>query len=194
MRRALELAELAVLAHGPGVVEDQSELELLDAPGDVGGRADLEGGHADELREDGRQAAVGGDAQREAAGLRAREHRVHVVGGDLRMLEQGREIGLGAGRDLLGRQGLRILREHQGGGVERGLHGGARRRGAAEIDRRAHHGEDRNRRDAEDRKCRRAFVPEEPGKQHDLVRLVFEWRNSARRDFDNRSRQSLRFS
>jgi hypothetical protein len=56
---------------------------------------------------------------------------------------EGLEIGLGCRRDLRRGQVGRVLRNHQGGGVERGLHGGAGVVGPRIVDGRADHAEDR---------------------------------------------------
>ena len=74
---------------------------------------------------------------------------------DLRFFDVGAielrvEVGLGLLLALVRLEIERLLGDHQGGGIERGLHRGARRIGAAVVDRDADGAEDRNEGERED--------------------------------------------
>jgi hypothetical protein len=149
VRRSLELRHLAIARHRAGVVEHERELELLDAPFHVGRRADVHLALAKQLGKRRRNVSARRHIEREAASLRVVQHRVDLKVGHFRAVELRVEVAGRLGGDLIGRHGGGVARQHQRGCVERCKHRGARRVGAAVVDRCADDTNDGNERERE---------------------------------------------
>ena len=86
--------------------------------------------------------------------------------GGLGPVEQRGEIARGLSLELIGCQIFRVFGKHQSGRIERRLHGGVHRTGAAVVYRSAECPDQRDEAEGQDRRNAGLSVPEKSAKQH----------------------------
>ena len=169
MGRGLEGADLVVRGHGSGVVEGEGDAQLGQAPCHRGGGADRDRRNSHHLHERRRDDAGAGHGERRGGCRIGRGDR------DVRQfgpVEVGVEVVARLLGDLARIERGDVLREGQRGGIQRRLHGGAGRVGAAVVDGRAGQPDQGHQRDREYRRDAAAAVLQEATHRHDadLVR------------------------